>query len=99
MSNDSKLGLVIGIGLVVLIAIVYFRRDPVPAGTAAAARAPAPIQSASTGGSPSAPGISSAPLGFTPLTPVASNPPLSPRVQMPAEPETISPVAPPPPSR
>jgi hypothetical protein len=42
MSNDAKLGLVIGIGLVILIAAVFFRRDPAtgkqpPEGGAAAA--------------------------------------------------------------
>ena len=92
MSNASKLGLVIGIGLVVLITIVYFRRDPVPASATAAAKVPAPIQSANSGGAPSVSGINSAPLGFTPLTPVTSDPP-SPRVQMPADPEPITPVA------
>jgi hypothetical protein len=37
MTNDAKLGLVVGIGLVILIAIVFFRKDP-----AAARAAPAP---------------------------------------------------------
>ncbi len=35
MTNDAKLGLVVGIGLVILIAIVFFRKDPA-APTAAA---------------------------------------------------------------
>jgi hypothetical protein len=33
MTNDAKLGLVLGIGVVILIAIVFFRRDPVLAAT------------------------------------------------------------------
>jgi hypothetical protein len=28
MTNDAKLGLVVGIGVVILIAIVFFRKDP-----------------------------------------------------------------------
>lgn len=42
MTNDAKLGLVVGIGLVILIAIVFFRKDtpvaraaPTPATVAA----------------------------------------------------------------
>ena len=42
MTNDAKLGLVVGIGLVILIAIVFFRKDP-----AQAHAAPAPGQAAS----------------------------------------------------
>jgi hypothetical protein len=30
MSNDSKLGLVLGVALVILIAVVFFRRDSAP---------------------------------------------------------------------
>jgi hypothetical protein len=30
MSNDSKLGLVLGVALVILIAVVFFRRDAAP---------------------------------------------------------------------
>jgi len=37
MTNDAKLGLVVGIGLVILIAIVFFRKD-----SAAARAAPTP---------------------------------------------------------
>jgi nucleoid-associated protein YgaU len=32
MPNDAKLGLVVGVGLVVTIAMVFFRKEPVPAG-------------------------------------------------------------------
>lgn len=32
MPNDAKLGLVVGIALVLLIAILFFRREPTPAG-------------------------------------------------------------------
>jgi hypothetical protein len=31
MPNDAKLGLVVGVGLVLLIAVVFFRKDPVAA--------------------------------------------------------------------
>jgi nucleoid-associated protein YgaU len=31
MPNDAKLGLVIGIGLVIIIAVVFFRKDPAAA--------------------------------------------------------------------
>ena len=49
MSNDAKLGLVIGVGLVMTIAVVFFRKDnlvgaeaqPADATTAAIAAAPA----------------------------------------------------------
>jgi hypothetical protein len=40
MTNDAKLGLVVGIGLVILIAIVFFRKDPA---TARAGPAPTPV--------------------------------------------------------
>jgi hypothetical protein len=44
MSNDAKLGLVVGIALVILIALVFFRKDA--AGPAAQeANAPAQAQS------------------------------------------------------
>jgi len=41
MSNDAKLGLVLGVAIVLLIALVFFRNDPVSAkmpGDPAAAR-------------------------------------------------------------
>lgn len=28
MPNDAKLGLVVGVGLVMVVAVVYFRKDP-----------------------------------------------------------------------
>ena len=40
MPNDAKLGLVTGVGLVILIAAVFFRREP--AGIAAGQVPPAP---------------------------------------------------------
>jgi hypothetical protein len=49
MTNDAKLGLVVGIGVVILIAIVFFRKDstlahavPSPASSATVAAVPAP---------------------------------------------------------
>jgi len=51
MPNDAKLGLVVGVGLVVAIAVLFFRRDlppapaeQAPAGAAASTR-PAPVAS------------------------------------------------------
>jgi len=39
MSNDAKLGLVVGMALVLLIAILFFRREPAPTGADAPAAA------------------------------------------------------------
>jgi nucleoid-associated protein YgaU len=42
MQNDAKLGLVVGVGLVIVIAVVFFRREPAQADAGqAAAVAPA----------------------------------------------------------
>jgi hypothetical protein len=74
MSNDAKLGLVVGIGLVILIAIVFFRKDAVPA---ALAPTSAPVQNAKattpTAGDP------------PPAAPQAP-PPVEPRPMSPIEP-------------
>jgi len=35
MQNDAKLGMVAGLGLVVAIALVFFHKDPLDAGTKA----------------------------------------------------------------
>lgn len=40
MPNDAKFGLVLGLGLVLLIGIVFFRQDPAVAGPDASAPAP-----------------------------------------------------------
>jgi hypothetical protein len=76
MTNDAKLGLVVGIGVVILIAIVFFRKEAVPA-----ALAPAPVQTAKapapSGGEPLA-----VPPPTTPQTP----PPVEPRPLNPIEP-------------
>lgn len=47
MPKDAKLGLVVGIGLVILIAVVFFRKEtgPVPGGSAAAVSAAGPSSS------------------------------------------------------
>src|SRR5262249_29288569 len=44
MPNDAKLGLVVGVGLVIAVAVVFFRRDLTarPAGESATAVAPSP---------------------------------------------------------
>jgi hypothetical protein len=39
MPNDAKLGMVLGVGLVVVIGIVFFRKDPAPAAPPPAAPA------------------------------------------------------------
>src|SRR5438034_89884 len=52
MPNDAKLGLVLGVGLVVAIAVVFFRKEPAPA---AAAPGPAPAAVSPTGPEPPAP--------------------------------------------
>jgi hypothetical protein len=71
MTNDAKLGLVVGIGLVILIAIVFFRKDAVP--TAVAPIAPAPVQTAKA---PARSGGES--LAVPQLPPPFDPPPLSP---------------------
>ena len=44
MPNDAKFGLVVGVGLVITVAIVFFRKDPTPHVAAAANPAPtAPV--------------------------------------------------------
>lgn len=42
MPNDAKLGLVVGVGLVITVAVLFFRKD-LPTGTAAGDPAPAGI--------------------------------------------------------
>jgi hypothetical protein len=46
MSNDSKLGLVVGMGLVIAVAVVFFRKEvlspPSPAGATISAALTAP---------------------------------------------------------
>jgi hypothetical protein len=60
MPNDAKLGLVLGIGLVVVIGMVFFRNEP-PANGAN----PPPTTSVSAGQDPS-------PLESPPLDPLAN---------------------------
>jgi hypothetical protein len=81
MTNDAKLGLVVGIGVVILIAIVFFRRDPVLAHATPDAQAPAAVQSASVASIPSVPEpLALAPAGPSPPAQVPSDPaPLTPR--------------------
>jgi hypothetical protein len=43
MPNDAKLGLVLGVALVLLIAVLFFRREPASA-TATQVKAEAPAQ-------------------------------------------------------
>jgi hypothetical protein len=49
MTNDAKLGLVVGIGLVILIAIIFFRKDPA---AARAAPTPATVAAVPAAGEP-----------------------------------------------
>jgi len=92
MSNDAKLGLVLGIGLVILIGIVYFRRDPGLPPATAAARTQAGVQSASSV-EPSGLGAPGPVYTVPPVTPASAEPP-TPRVQVPAEPEPLAPSPP-----
>ena len=55
MPNDAKLGLVVGVGLVITVAVVFFRKDPevLPSAQAAtAATRPAMPRSRKTSGLP-----------------------------------------------
>lgn len=81
MTNDAKLGLVVGIGVVILIAIVFYRKEPALAHALPDANAPAQVQSASIVGVPPA---------VEPVTPDAPAPPAS----IPEEPESPVPAAP-----
>jgi hypothetical protein len=83
MTNDAKLGLVVGIGVVILIAIVFFRKDPILAHAAPDPKAPAQVQSASVVALPSVP----EPLALTPSAP-------APAVHVPSDPEPLVPVTP-----
>jgi hypothetical protein len=51
MSNDAKLGLVVGVGLVIAIGVIFFRKEPpateaVPAASAPGSLRPMPAKSA-----------------------------------------------------
>jgi nucleoid-associated protein YgaU len=46
MPNDAKLGLIVGVGLVVAVAVVFFRKDPSLGAPLAQASATAAVQSA-----------------------------------------------------
>jgi hypothetical protein len=81
MTNDAKLGLVVGIGIVILIAIVFYRKEPALAQALPDANAPAQVQSAS---------IVSIPTAVEPVTPTAPTPP----APIPEEPESPAPAAP-----
>ncbi len=48
MSSDAKLGLVIGVGLVLTIAVVFFRKDPAKATSPAEPGAPAAVKAANS---------------------------------------------------
>jgi len=69
--------------VVILIAIVFFRRDPVLAHAAPDPKAPAQVQSASVVSLPSVP----EPLALTPIAP-------APAVHIPSDPEPLVPVTP-----
>lgn len=48
MANDAKLGLVLGVGIVIVIALVFFRADPIAAKVPAAGARPAIVQPRAT---------------------------------------------------
>jgi nucleoid-associated protein YgaU len=56
MPNDAKLGMIVGVGLVIAIAVVFFRKDGLPGptapehGAATAVNRPAPSDPPSVGG-------------------------------------------------
>jgi hypothetical protein len=87
MSNDAKLGLVVGIAVVILIAIVFYRKDPALAHAVPEARAAAQVQSASIVGAP----LAAEPLSLTPAAPAPPAPiPLEPEAPVPATPRPRS---------
>jgi hypothetical protein len=45
MANDAKLGLIVGIGLVISVAMIYFRKDLGPADTPVEAASVTPVSS------------------------------------------------------
>jgi hypothetical protein len=55
MPKDAKLGLVVGMGLVLTIGIVFFRKEPVSAGGPEAPSAIHPAQTSPTEPNPPAP--------------------------------------------
>jgi hypothetical protein len=71
MSNDAKLGLVVGIGVVILIAILFFRKETGPS-SAAEAKVPAKIQPVTTAVAP--PASDSFVLPSSPRPPAARDP-------------------------
>jgi hypothetical protein len=83
MTNDAKLGLVVGISVVILIAIVFYRKDPALAHASPDAKAPAQVQSA---------GIARVPPVTEPLALTSATP--EPPVPTPLEPESPGPAAP-----
>lgn len=72
MPNDAKLGLIAGLGVVVLIAAVFFRKDPSSAGTSG----PSPLPQSS----PVSPARSNPPVSNenTPEGPTLPPPPVLP---------------------
>jgi len=56
MPNDAKLGLVVGVGLVIAVAVVFFRKELPPVSSS-------PDNAAATVGNPAVPGPSAQPRG------------------------------------
>ncbi len=86
MSNDAKLGLVVGIAVVILIAIVFYRKDATLAHTAPDAKAPAHVQPASIVSIPPA----AEPGALAPLTTAPSETALELATPAPIAPRTRS---------
>jgi hypothetical protein len=67
MPNDAKLGLVAGLALVLLIAMTYFRKEPVPVSTAEPPLAPASTPPAQESPLPYSPPAYAPPLARPPM--------------------------------
>ena len=66
MPNDAKLGMVAGVGLVIAVAVVFFRKDSPAAPDGPRAVTPAPRMPGVRGGAPAAPARAASPTSRLP---------------------------------
>jgi len=52
MPNDAKLGLIVGVAVVLVISVVFYRKEPVPSASRGAEPAAAAVGSSSTSTTP-----------------------------------------------